>query len=241
MAASSSSMGIAGGGGSALAAGAGSGWRAPAAGRTIEGCGDGVEVRLGAHRLEFMGIVAVGPAEHAQADLALAHDDLVGTQIAQVVDLLVRMGAGDDQQMRVELARLLDRLAGLERVGDGDDERAGGLDIGEGERVRGGGIAHHDLDAGVVGGGEALLGVLDQDERRALPLEAIGDDGADAAVADEDGVAGERCRGSIIVDFGLGRRGRFVHGGLDALGHHDLLRCDGFALRVAAAGARRRT
>ena len=72
---------------------------------------------------------------HPERDLALADDHVVGAEAAEVVRLFVRMGARDDQQRRVRLPRLLDRLPRLEGIGDGDEEVLRPRDVGERQRL----------------------------------------------------------------------------------------------------------
>ena len=185
--------------------------------------GDRVEtgaVALGAHLAVGL---AIAPAHHAKADLALAHDDFVGAEIVEVAHLLIRMRPRDDLQVRIEPARLLDRLPGLERIGDGDQQRRGAGDIGECQRLPARRIADHHLDAGGVRRSDTLLGILDEDERRALPRETVGDHRADAAIADQHGVMRERGRRALVGGIDRwrrhGRRSGKVR--LDALRHDD--------------------
>ena len=47
------------------------------------------------------------PVNHAKRDFTLAHDDGVGAIELQLIDLGVGMGAGDDEDRRIDAARLL--------------------------------------------------------------------------------------------------------------------------------------
>ena len=172
--------------------------------RQIERRGDGVHPRLRPLGADLALALAIGPAEHAEADFALAHDHFLGAEVVEVGHLLVGMGAGDDLQRRVELVRLLDRLPGLEGIGDGDEQRPGGRDVGQRQRFAAGGVADDHLDAGGMSGSDPLLRILDEHERRALPLEPVGHNGADAAIADQHRMMGESRRRSLVD--GLDRR-----------------------------------
>src|SRR5690349_14434895 len=61
-----------------------------------------------------------GAFEHALGDLAFAQHDQVGAEPLEMGDRRVGMGARQDLEQRVDGARLLDHLAGLEGLGDGD-------------------------------------------------------------------------------------------------------------------------
>ncbi len=69
--------------------------------------------------------------QHAVGDLALAHDHRVGSQVGQMLDLGIGMGAGDDEQTAVHLLGAFHDIARLERIGDGHDEASGTRDIGK--------------------------------------------------------------------------------------------------------------
>lgn len=68
---------------------------------------------------------------HAKCDFTLAHDDGVGTIVLQFIDFGIGMGAGDDENRRIDAARLLGDAAGLEGGRDGDGNAAGAGKIGE--------------------------------------------------------------------------------------------------------------
>src|SRR5690349_23461824 len=65
--------------------------------------------------------VAEGVIEHSGRDFALAHDDEVRFVLLQMLDLGVGMRAGDDIELRIELARLLRDLTRFEAVRDRDE------------------------------------------------------------------------------------------------------------------------
>src|SRR6185312_7509761 len=57
--------------------------------------------------------------KHRSRNLAFAHDHGIGAMLQQVIDLGVEMGPGNDLEPRIEPARLLHDLPGLERCRDG--------------------------------------------------------------------------------------------------------------------------
>src|ERR1700680_2619873 len=59
---------------------------------------------------------AEGAIDHAERDLALAHDDEARPVLGEVLDLGVGVGAGNDQKLGVGLAREFDHGAGLETI-----------------------------------------------------------------------------------------------------------------------------
>src|SRR4051794_8094325 len=58
---------------------------------------------------------------HRPGDLGLAHDDLIGTELAEIVDLGLRMGPCENGERMIGGPRFLDEAAALERIRDGAD------------------------------------------------------------------------------------------------------------------------
>src|SRR5688572_31498468 len=79
--------------------------------------------------------------DHLERDLALAHDDRVRAEIAQVLDLGVGMRACDDREARIRAPRLLRDAPRLEGVRDRDHERRRGLRVRGAEDLPARGIA----------------------------------------------------------------------------------------------------
>jgi hypothetical protein len=75
---------------------------------------------------------------HAMRDLTFAHDHDIGTELAQIIDLLIGMRPGDDADRRIGGPRQFDHPPRLEAIGDREDGEPGAGDIGGGERLRSG-------------------------------------------------------------------------------------------------------
>src|SRR3954468_12967482 len=83
--------------------------------------------------------------DHRLCDLMLAHDHLGGAVLAQMLDLDLGMGPGDDRERAVELPSLRHHLAALERIGDCDQQAPGGGQIRGADDFGIGGIASDRL------------------------------------------------------------------------------------------------
>ena len=83
--------------------------------------------------------------DHRLGDLVLAHDHVRGAVLHEVLDLGLGMRPRDDRQRRVELARLLDDLAALERIRDRDQDAARRSEIGGPDDVGIGAVAGDGL------------------------------------------------------------------------------------------------
>ncbi len=142
------------------------------------------------------------PVNHSHGDFSLAHDDGIGAVLFQLVDFSVRMGAGDDQRStgsrcgRTRQRGTLRRHSGWQSPGCARRE-----DWRDRSTSRGAGIAENRLNALPSKLFDPLFGILDDQERRARRLKVLTDDAADAAVADEDGVAGKRRRLDFVFGF----------------------------------------
>ena len=68
--------------------------------------------------------------------------------LAQMLELLVGMGAGDDAEAGLELPRLLHDVAAFEGIGDRHDQAARGRQIGGGKQFGIGGVAGSAVQRG---------------------------------------------------------------------------------------------
>ena len=148
--------------------------------------------------------------DHAERNLALAHQCDIGAEPVEISDLVLRMGAGDDPERRVEGAGLLDNLPGLEAVGDGDEEELCALDIGGLEQRVVDRIPGQRFNARRPRFGCRHFGHFDDEVRGARALELAMDDPPNPAEANDDNVprffGGLEMR--LLVGFVLGRCGR---------------------------------
>ena len=71
--------------------------------------------------------------EHAERDLTLAHDDVICTEVAQVLDFRVGMRARNHAQRGLHFSRLCCDLTSFEAVGDRDEDRVRVAGVGGGE------------------------------------------------------------------------------------------------------------
>ncbi|MCY1287514.1 hypothetical protein D9M68_439840 [compost metagenome] len=126
--------------------------------------------------------------EHAAGDLAFAHDHQVRAVLFEVVHFGVEVRAGDDVQLGVGRPRVAGDAAGLEAVGNGDQQPARRFDVGQLQHLRIGGVADHHGEAALAQFGGLLALVLDHHQRHPGLAQPRADQAADAAVADEDGV-----------------------------------------------------
>jgi hypothetical protein len=62
--------------------------------------------------------------DHGPCDLMFAHDGDASAEFLQMIDLGIGVGAGDDRQTSVDGAGLLDDLAGLKSIGNGNEAPA---------------------------------------------------------------------------------------------------------------------
>ena len=111
----------------------------------------------------------------------------------------LRMRPRDDAELRAERAGLLHHLAAFEGVGDGDEQAACRAEVGGGDDLGVRGIAGDGLDALRFQLGKPLIVVLDDEERHLLFGEALADDAADPAMADQHHMIVERRRADRLA------------------------------------------
>ena len=171
----------------------------------------GLQHVLGNHQLGQLGrsfaVLPLEPVDHAKTDFALAHDHFVGAKLAQVLDFFVGMGPGDDADRWIELAALFGRLPCLKGVGDGNDDAAGARDIGQHQRLPRRGVADDDLDSGLAGRVYPALGIFDEHQGRARPLQFAANHRAHPPIADEDDVIALPGRLGLLLGEGPRSRG----------------------------------
>src|SRR5262249_5367661 len=111
--------------------------------------------------------------------------DEISSVALKVRDLFVGVSARDDLDPRVGNPPLLDDLAGLEPVRDGDQQGARRCQICRGKDLRGRAVALQGFDSAGPQFGDQLLLLLDDQERQLLSQKLLTHPASDAAVADE--------------------------------------------------------
>ena len=153
---------------------------------------------------------------NAARDLTLAHDDEVGSEFRQMLDLVVGMRAGDDFKFRVCRPRLLDEIAVFERVGNRADEPSRFGKIGSLQDSGLGRIARDRLDAPRAKPVDDFAALLDDEKRLTLSHHGFRHQTADTAAADDDCMIAERCDRQFLGPYSVRMTvtGRVLRGAL---------------------------
>lgn len=129
--------------------------------------------------------------DDSERDLALAHDDAIGAHRLQVLDLGVRMGACDDVDGWIGGTRLLHDLPCLEGFRYRDQQMPGAGQIGQLQNFGTRSVSGHGLEPSLPKLLEDAVRILDDEERLTARLQGIGNDAADAPIADKDRVTSQ--------------------------------------------------
>src|SRR4029079_9487141 len=121
----------------------------------------------------------------------LAHHHEIGAVFLEMLDLSLRMGAADDEKLRIDGPGLLHHLPALEGIGNGNQKAARLAKIC-GSNQRGiGGIADDPFDALRLEFGDQILVVLnDEDWGFGLAQDST-DEAAHSAMADQHHMVGQ--------------------------------------------------
>src|SRR5262245_27533994 len=97
------------------------------------------------------------------------------------------MSAGDNLNLRIRRASLLDNAPSFEHLGNRDNQITRVFWISPPHNVCVDGISGYVLEILVTQLGSRALGSFDHDKRQAALMQLIGYDAADAAISDKDG------------------------------------------------------
>ena len=124
-----------------------------------------------------------------ERNLALAHDDEIGAHGLQMIDLGVGMSPRDNLDTRVGGTRLLHDLSRFEGFRYRNQQISSAGEIGGFEGIGTRGISDDGLEMALAKPGDDIVGVLDDEKRLIALLHGLGNNAADATIADEDGMA----------------------------------------------------